>query len=104
MFRPFQEVERKRLLEGDWDVAEEPLVFRRDTPSNICYLPIGHEYAVTIRKSFVRSVGLLIRRYNIWVYRELYAKHVQRQLADKIMEAEQLDLTPYHIVLDVLLE
>jgi hypothetical protein len=38
---------------------------------------------------------------NIWVYRELYAKHLTaEQLADKILEAEQLDPLPHYTVLD----
>ena len=38
---------------------------------------------------------------NIWVYRELYAKHLTaEQLADKILECEELDPEPHYTVLD----
>jgi hypothetical protein len=38
---------------------------------------------------------------NIWIYRELYEKHLTaEQLADRIQEAEQLDPPPHYTVLD----
>ena len=38
---------------------------------------------------------------NIWIYRELYQKHLTaEELADKILEAEQLDPLPHYTVLD----
>ena len=49
----------------------------------------------------MRSVGAIDWDNNIWVYRELYAKHLTaEQLADKILEAEELDPLPHYTVLD----
>lgn len=108
MLRSLPEVERKRLLEGDWDVAEGA-AFPEFTRARHVVEP----YELPTNWPRIRAAdygyaspscvlwGAIDWDNNIWVYRELYAKHLTaEQLADKILEAEELDPLPHYTVLD----
>ena len=108
MLRSLPEVERKRLLEGDWDVAEgaafpeftrsKHVVEPYDLPTNWPRIRAA-DYGYASPSCVLW--GAIDWDNNIWVYRELYAKHLTaEQLADKIIEAEQFDPTPHYTVLD----
>ena len=108
MLRSLPEVERKRLLEGDWDVAEgaafpefsrvRHVVEPFELPTNWPRIRAA-DYGYASPSCVLW--GAIDWDNNIWVYRELYAKHLTAEdLADKILEAEQLDPTPHYTVLD----
>ena len=108
MLRSLPEVERKRLLEGDWDVAEgaafpeftrsKHVVESFDLPTNWPRIRAA-DYGYSSPSAVLW--GAIDWDNNIWVYRELYAKHLTaEQLADKILEAEQFDPLPHYAVLD----
>ena len=108
MLRSLPDVERKRLLEGDWDVAEgaafpefsrtKHVVEPFDLPTNWPRIRAA-DYGYSAPSCVLW--GAIDWDNNIWVYRELYAKHLTaEQLADKILEAEQLDPLPHYTVLD----
>ncbi len=108
MLRSLPDVERRRLLEGDWDVAEGaafPEFSRRrhvvehfDLPTNWPRIRAA-DYGYASPSCVLW--GAIDWDNNIWVYRELYAKHLTaEQLADKILECEELDPTPHYTVLD----
>ena len=108
MLLSLPEVERKRLLEGDWDVAEgaafpefakgKHVVEPFDLPTNwprIRSADYGYASPSCVLWGAIHWYN------NIWIYRELYVKHLTaEQLADKILEVEQLDPVPYYTVLD----
>jgi hypothetical protein len=108
MLRSLPEVERKRLLEGDWDVAEgaafpefsrsRHVVEPFDLPTNWPRIRAA-DYGYASPSAVLW--GAIDWDNNIWVYRELYAKHLTaEQLADKILEAEEFDPLPHYTVLD----
>jgi hypothetical protein len=108
MLRSLPEVERKRLLEGDWDVAEGAAFpeFSRslhtvepfDLPTNWPRIRAA-DYGYAAPSCVLW--GAIDWDNNIWIYRELYQKHLTaEELADKILEAEQLDPLPHYTVLD----
>jgi hypothetical protein len=108
MLRSLPEVERKRLLEGDWDVAEgaafpefsrsRHVVEPFDLPTNWPRIRAA-DYGYASPSAVLW--GAIDWDNNIWIYRELYAKHLTaEQLADKIIEAEQFDPLPHYTVLD----
>ena len=108
MLRSLPDVERKRLLEGDWDVAEgaafpefsrtKHVVEPFDLPTNWPRIRAA-DYGYSAPSCVLW--GAIDWDNNIWVYRELYAKHLTaEQLADRILEAEQLDPLPHYTVLD----
>ena len=108
MLRSLPEVERKRLLEGDWDVAEgaafpefsrsKHVVEPFDLPTNWPRIRAA-DYGYASPSAVLW--GAIDWDNNIWIYRELYAKHLTaEQLADKIIEAEQFDAQPHYTVLD----
>ena len=108
MLRSLPDVERKRLLEGDWDVAEgaafpefsraRHVVEHFDIPTNWPRIRAA-DYGYSAPSCVLW--GAIDWDNNIWVYRELYAKHLTaEQLADRILEAEQLDPLPHYTVLD----
>jgi len=108
MLRSLPEVERKRLLDGDWDVAEgaafpefsrsRHVVEPFDLPTNWPRIRAA-DYGYASPSAVLW--GAIDWDNNIWVYRELYAKHLTaEQLADKILEAEQFDPLPHYTVLD----
>jgi len=108
MLRSLPEVERKRLLDGDWDVAEgaafpefsrvKHVVEPYDLPTNWPRIRAA-DYGYASPSCVLW--GAIDWDNNIWVYRELYAKHLTaEQLADKILEAEEFDPLPHYTVLD----
>ena len=108
MLRSLPDVERKRLLEGDWDVAEgaafpefsrtKHVVEPFDLPTNWPRIRAA-DYGYSAPSCVLW--GAIDWDNNIWVYRELYAKHLTAaQLADRILEAEQIDPLPHYTVLD----
>ena len=108
MLRSLPDVERKRLLEGDWDVAEgaafpefsrtKHVVEPFDLPTNWPRIRAA-DYGYSAPSCVLW--GAIDWDNNIWVYRELYAKHLTaEQLADRILEAEQIDPLPHYTVLD----
>ena len=108
MLRSLPDVERKRLLEGDWDVAEgaafpefsrtKHVVEPFDLPTNWPRIRAA-DYGYSAPSCVLW--GAIDWDNNIWVYRELYAKHLTaEQLADRILEAEQIDPLPHYSVLD----
>ena len=108
MLRSLPDVERRRLLEGDWDVAEgaafpefsrsRHVVEHFDLPTNWPRIRAA-DYGYASPSCVLW--GAIDWDNNIWVYRELYAKHLTaEQLADKILEMEELDPLPHYNVLD----
>ena len=108
MLRSLPDVERRRLLEGDWDVAEgaafpefsriRHVVEHFELPTNWPRIRAA-DYGYASPSCVLW--GAIDWDNNIWVYRELYAKHLTaEQLADKILEAEELDPLPHYNVLD----
>ena len=108
MLRSLPDVERKSLLEGDWDVAEgaafpefsrtKHVVEPFDLPTNWPRIRAA-DYGYSAPSCVLW--GAIDWDNNIWVYRELYAKHLTaEQLADRILEAEQIDPLPHYTVLD----
>ena len=108
MLLSLPEVERKRLLEGDWDVAEgaafpefsklKHVVDPFEMPTNWVRIRAA-DYGYASPSCVLW--GAIDWDNNIWIYRELYVKHfTAEQLAAKILELEQYDPTPYYTVLD----
>ena len=108
MLRSLPEVERRRLLEGDWDVAEgaafpefsrsRHVVEHFELPTNWPRIRAA-DYGYASPSCVLW--GAIDWDNNIWVYRELYAKHLTaEELADKILEAEELDPLPHYTILD----
>jgi len=108
MLRSLPEVERKRLLEGDWDVAEGAAFPEFSKPKHVV-----EPFEVPTNWPRIRAAdygyaspscvlwGAIDWDNNIWIYKELYVKqYTAEQLADKIMEMEQLEPTPHYSVLD----
>ena len=108
MLRSLPEVERRRLLEGDWDVAEGaafPEFSRRRHVVEPFELPTNWPRIRAADYGYASPScvlwGAIDWDNNIWIYRELYAKHLTaEELADRILEAEQLDPLPHYTVLD----
>lgn len=108
MLRSLPEIERKRLLEGDWDVADgaafpefsraKHVVEPFDLPTNWPRIRAA-DYGYASPSCVLW--GAIDWDNNIWIYRELYVKQLTaEQLADRILEAEQLDPLPHYTVLD----
>ena len=108
MLRSLPDVERRRLLEGDWDVAEgaafpefsrsKHIVESFELPTNWPRIRMA-DYGYAAPSCVLW--GAIDWDDNIWIYRELYEKHLTaEQLADRILEAEQLDPLPHYTVLD----
>ena len=108
MLRSLPEVERKRLLEGDWDVAEgaafpefakeRHIVEPFEMPTNWPRIRAA-DYGYASPSCVLW--GAIDWDNNIWVYKELYVKqHTAEQLADRILDLEHLDPTPHYTVLD----
>ena len=102
MLRSLPEVERKRLLEGDWEVTEgaafpefsrgKHVVPNFDLPPNFPRIRAAdYGYAVLLV-----SCGVLLTGITIYgIYRELYVKQLTaEQLADRILQVEQEDPNP----------
>ena len=108
MLRSLPEVERKRLLEGDWEVTEgaafpefsrsKHVVPSFDLPTNFPRIRAA-DYGYASPSCVLW--GAIDWDNNIWVYRELYVKQLTaEQLADRILQVEQEDPTPHNTVLD----
>lgn len=108
MLLSLPETERKRLLDGDWDVAEgcafpefnkhKHVVEPFDLPTNWPRIRAA-DYGYASPSCVLW--GAIDWDNNIWVYRELYVKHfTAEQLAAKILEMEQYDPAPHYSVLD----
>ena len=108
MLRSLPEVERKRLLDGDWDVAEgaafpefskqRHVVEPFEMPTNWPRIRAA-DYGYASPSCVLW--GAIDWDDNIWIYKELYVKqHTAEQLADKILDSEQLEPTPHYSVLD----
>jgi len=108
MLRSLPEVERRRLLEGDWDVAEgaafpefsrvRHVVEPWELPTNWPRIRAA-DYGYSSPSCVLW--GAIDWDNNIWIYRELYVKHLTaEQLADRILECEELDPQPHYTVLD----
>ena len=108
MLRSLPDVERRRLLEGDWDVAEgaafpefsrtKHVVEPFELPTNWPRIRMA-DYGYAAPSCILW--GAIDWDDNIWIYRELYEKHLTaEQLADRILAAEQLDPLPHYTVLD----
>jgi hypothetical protein len=108
MLRSLPEVERKRLLDGDWDVAEgaafpeftkqKHVVAPFEMPTNWPRIRAA-DYGYASPSCVLW--GAIDWDNNIWVYKELYVKqHTAEQLADRILEMEQQEPAPHYTVLD----
>ena len=108
MLRSLPEVERKRLLDGDWDVAEgaafpefsrvRHVVDPVELPTNWPRIRAA-DYGYSSPSCVLW--GAIDWDNNIWVYRELYGKGMTgEQLASRIMEMEADDQPPHYTVLD----
>ena len=108
MLRSLPEIERKRLLEGDWDVADGcafPEFVRAKHVVESFELPTNWPRIRAADYGYASPScvlwGAIDWDNNIWIYRELYVKQLTaEQLADRILEAEQLDPLPHYTVLD----
>ena len=108
MLRSLPEVERKRLLDGDWDVAEGAAFPEFSKPKHVVEpfeMPTNWPRIRAADYGYASPScvlwGAIDWDNNIWIYKELYVKqHTAEQLADKILEMEQLEPTPHYSVLD----
>jgi hypothetical protein len=108
MLLSLPEVERRRLLEGDWDVAEGAAFAEFNRYLHVCdpfEIPRGWPRFRAADYGFSSPScvlwGAVDHDGNIWIYRELYAKRLTADaLADAIYEAEAMDPSMYTAVLD----
>ena len=108
MLLSLPEVERRRLLDGDWDVAEGAAFAEFNRGLHICEpfdIPRGWPRfrAADYGYSSPSCVLWAAVDYdgNIWVYRELYTSRLTADaLADAIFEAEAKDPSIFSAVLD----
>jgi len=108
MLLSLPEVERKRLLSGDWDVAEGAAFkeFSREIhvtdPVEIPYNWVrvrACDYGYSAPSCVLW--GAIDWDNNIWIYRELYIKrHTGEQLADLVLQMEANDPKMYIGILD----
>ena len=108
MLMSLPEVERKRLLEGDWDVAEGAAFTEFDITIHVIdpiTLPRGWNRIRAADYGYASPSCVLWGAVdwdgNIVIYRELYVKnHTGEQLANVIIELEKDDPTIMMSVLD----
>ena len=108
MLLSLPEVERRRLLEGDWDVAEGAAFAEFNRALHMCEpfdIPRGWPRfrAADYGYSSPSCVlwGAVDYDGNLWIYRELYSSRLTADaLADAIFEAEANDPHIYSSVLD----
>jgi hypothetical protein len=108
MLLSLPEVERKRLLSGDWDVAEGAAFkeFNREIhvidPVEIPYNWVrvrACDYGYSAPSCVLW--GAIDWDNNIWIYRELYIRrHTGEQLADLVLQMESDDPRMYIGILD----
>ena len=108
MLLSLPEVERRRLLDGDWDVAEGAAFSEFNRYRHVCdpfEIPSGWPRFRAADYGFSSPScvlwGAVDHDGNIWIYRELYETRLTADdLADSIHEAEAFDPPMYTSVLD----
>ena len=108
MLMSLPEVEKKRLLEGDWDVAEGAAFREFDKTIHVVdpiELPRGWNRFRSADYGYSSPSCVLWGAIDwdgtMWIYRELYVKgHTGDVLANVIIQLEQDDPTILHGVLD----
>lgn len=108
MLLSLPEVERRRLLDGDWDVAEGAAFSEFNRHHHICdpfEIPSGWPRFRAADYGFSSPScvlwGAVDHDGNIWIYREVYEKRLTADdLADTIYEAEAFDPPMYVSILD----
>jgi len=108
MLLSLPEVERRRLLDGDWDVAEGAAFSEFNRYHHICdpfEVPSGWPRFRAADYGFSSPScvlwGAMDHDGNIWIYREVYEKRLTADdLADTIYEAEAFDPPMYASILD----
>ena len=106
MLRSLPEVERKRLLEGDWDVAEgaafpefskeKHVVEPFEVPTNWPRIRAA-DYGYASPSCVLW--GAIDWDNNIWIYRELYVtKNTADQFARKVLELEHGEYINYGVL------
>ena len=108
MLLSLPEVERRRLLDGDWDVAEGAAFSEFNRYRHVCdpfEIPSGWPRFRAADYGFSSPScvlwGAVDHDGNIWIYRELYSTRLTADdLADSIHEAEAFDPPMYTSVLD----
>ena len=108
MLLSLPEVERRRLLDGDWDVAEGAAFSEFNRYRHICdpfEIPSGWPRFRAADYGFSSPScvlwGAVDHDGNIWIYREVYEKRLTADdLADTIYEAEAFDPPMYASILD----
>ena len=108
MLLSLPEVERRRLLDGDWDVAEGAAFSEFNRYRHVCdpfEIPSGWPRFRAADYGFSSPScvlwGAVDHDGNIWIYREVYEKRLTADdLADTIYEAEAFDPPMYASILD----
>jgi len=108
MLLSLPEVERRRLLDGDWDVAEGAAFSEFNRYHHICdpfEVPSGWPRFRAADYGFSSPScvlwGAMDHDGNIWIYREVYEKRLTADdLADTVYEAEAFDPPMYASILD----
>ena len=108
MLLSLPEVERRRLLDGDWDVAEGAAFSEFNRHRHVCdpfEIPSGWPRFRAADYGFSSPScvlwGAVDHDGNIWIYRELYETRLTADdLADSIYAAEAFDPPMYTSVLD----
>ena len=108
MLNSLPEVERRRLLEGDWDVTDGAAFAEFDRSRHVVEpFEIPRSWARIRAADYGYSSpscvlwGAIDFDGNLWIYRELYGKgFTGEQLAERILELEYDDPTIQTAVLD----
>ncbi len=108
MLNSLPEVERRRLLEGDWDVTDGAAFAEFDRSRHVVEpFEIPRSWARIRAADYGYSSpscvlwGAIDFDGNLWIYRELYGKgFTGEQLAERILELEHDDPTIQTAVLD----
>ena len=108
MLLSLPEVERRRLLDGDWDVAEGAAFSEFNRHRHVCdpfEIPSGWPRFRAADYGFSSPScvlwGAVDHDGNIWIYREVYEKRLTADdLADTVYEAEAFDPPMYASILD----
>jgi len=108
MLNSLPEVERRRLLEGDWDVTDGAAFAEFDRSRHVVEpFEIPRSWARIRAADYGYSSpscvlwGAIDFDGNLWIYRELYGKgFTGEQLAERILELEYNDPTIQTAVLD----
>ena len=108
MLLSLPEVERKRLLDGDWDIAEGAAFSEFNRTHHVCdpfeiprswYRVRAADYGFTSPSCVLW--GALDHDDNLWIYRELYIKRQNGdELGQRIKDLELNDPLPIISVLD----